>query len=101
MSLSFIDPRGVPAAAPERYGARFDPTRYPGEVRIGLLANGFPDSVAFLREVERAVKGATERRGPVTSTVFADKGNASVPASEHLVLGMAREVQVVVTAYGH
>ena len=64
---------------------------------VGLLANGFPDSVAFLDEVEHALTdvlpGAVVRRY--------DKGNASIVAGDQLLDGITAECTAVVTAYGH
>ena len=61
------------------------------------MANGFPDSVRFLDELERALRAVR----PDLQVLRYDKGNASVVASEDLLERMSREVQAVVTAYGH
>ena len=48
MAISFLDPRGESAVEPTPYdlSTRLDPG-----VTVGLLANGFPDSVEFLDAV--------------------------------------------------
>ena len=71
-----------------------DPT---GPVRIGLLANGFPDSVPFLEAVGRALEAAF----PQITTQLWDKGNASITASDALVQEIYAASDGVVAAYGH
>ena len=62
------------------------------------MANGFPDSVAFLERVRESLK----RRTPAdTVIVVHNKGNASAVATEAQIDALAGEAQVVVTAYGH
>jgi hypothetical protein len=94
MSISFHDPRGETRAAAEPYACHHALGK--GAV-IGLLANGFPDSVAFLNAVEVALAetlpDATFRRY--------QKPGASAPASAELVRTMASECDALVTAYGH
>ena len=52
MAISFLDPRGESAVEPTPYdlSTRLDPG-----VTVGLLANGFPDSVEFLDAVGEAI----------------------------------------------
>ena len=57
--MEFHDPRADPSAPVEAYALSIDLTR--GPVAIGLLANGFPDSVAFLERVEEALRPFGER----------------------------------------
>lgn len=94
MTVRYVDPRGEPAAAAEPYGLA-DPLEE--GVVVGLMANGFPDSVAFLDRVEEAlqvaVPGATFRRY--------DKGNASALATDEMLDTIAAECRTVVAAYGH
>lgn len=66
-------------------------------VTIGMLANGFPDSVPFLAEVEAALRTAL----PDARFVHYDKGNASTIASDELLGRIVGECQAVVAAYGH
>ena len=47
--VEFLDPRAGVAAPVEPYGLAADWSA--GPPTIGLLANGFPDSVAFLDQV--------------------------------------------------
>lgn len=94
MTVQYVDPRGEPAAAADPY-ALADPLDE-GTV-IGLMANGFPDSVAFLDRVEEALTATV----PGVSFRRYDKGNASALASDELLDTIAAECRSVVAAYGH
>lgn len=96
MSLRFIDPRALagPDDSPYTGALAVDPT---GPVRIGLLANGFPDSVPFLEAVGKALEAAF----PQITTQLWDKGNASITASDALVQEICAASDGVVAAYGH
>jgi hypothetical protein len=94
LPIHFFDPRAPRAAPPEPYRLRAD---LDGAVTIGLLANGFPDSVAFLDAVESALAAAL----PTASFRRYDKGNPSIPASEALLERITAECTVVASAYGH
>ena len=93
--VQLLDPRAGVAAPVEPYGLAADWSAAPPT--IGLLANGFPDSVAFLDQVGEAIR----RRLPDVVLRSWNKGNASAPASDQLLDGIAAEVQAVVAAYGH
>lgn len=92
-SVRFVDPRSASATTPEPYALRADLAN----ATIGLLANGFPDSVNFLTEVEAVLKAAL----PGTTFARYDKGNASMPASSEMLGEIAAECTAVVAAYGH
>ena len=64
---------------------------------IGLLANGFPDSVEFLNELGAALQ---KLRPAIVLHVY-NKGNASIPANEQLLGEIGGECVGVVAAYGH
>ncbi len=64
---------------------------------IGLLANGFPDSVEFLDELGAALQAL---RPGITLHAY-NKGNASIPANEQLLGEIGGECVGVVAAYGH
>ena len=64
---------------------------------IGLLANGFPDSVEFLDELGAALQQL--RPGVVVHAY--NKGNASIPANEQLLGEIGGECVGVIAAYGH
>ena len=86
MTIEFHDPRGEQRRASEAYALALD---CEAAVTIGLLANGFPDSVAFLDAVESALVRRYAKPG------------ASAPASADLVARIAGECDALVTAYGH
>ena len=67
------------------------------EATVGLLANGFPDSVEFLAEVGKALQALR----PGLSIKHYNKGNASVPANEQLLGEIGGECVGVIAAYGH
>lgn len=66
-------------------------------ISIGFLANGFPDSVNFLNELE----GVMQALEPGIEVHSYNKGNASVPANDELLGKIQSECHAVVAAYGH
>jgi len=92
--MEYLDPRAEPIAAPEPYD--LSQSIEPG-TNIALLANGFPDSVPFLRHVEAALSDAFDG---LTFTLF-DKGDASVVVSEEMLAEIEADCQAVIAAYGH
>jgi|GEM_PF-90886 len=92
-TVRFVDPRSASATQPEPYELRADLAA----ATIGLLANGFPDSVNFLTEVEAVL------RAQLPGATFAryDKGNASMLASPEMLDEIATTCTAVVAAYGH
>ena len=89
-----MDPRGVPSRAVEPY-TRLAPLQ-PGDT-VALFANGFPDSVAFLEHVEKALSHEV----PGVHFIHLNKGNASALASEDHLSTIADSCSAVVAAYGH
>lgn len=94
MAISFLDPRGESAVEPTPYdlSTRLDPG-----VTVGLLANGFPDSVEFLDAVGEAI---TARR-PGIELARWNKGDASAIANDTMLGEIEAECVAVVAAYGH
>ncbi len=92
--IEFLDPRAEPAAPVEAFTLAADLS---GPVDIGLLANGFPDSVAFLRHVEEALAALL----PEARFRHYDKGDASSVVSDALLGTIVAESRAVVAAYGH
>jgi hypothetical protein len=94
MTVHYHDPRAALPTAPLAYTLGAD---FSQPLTLGLLANGFPDSVEFLDAVEAALgehqPGLTIRRY--------NKGNPSIPATAALLAQIAGECQVVASAYGH
>ena len=64
---------------------------------IGLLANGFPDSVEFLNAVGEAIRALF----PSIKVREYNKGNATIAAGEKLLQEITGECAGVIAAYGH
>ena len=94
--VRFLDPRAQPGAAVEPYELCWDVSVGPPP-SIGVLANGFPDSVPFADEVAAALG----RRVPNAALHTWNKGNASAPASAALLDEVAGTTAVCVALYGH
>lgn len=93
--IEFVDPRAEPGAVVEPYQLTTDPDE-PG-FTIGLVANGFPDSEAFLDNVEHALA----RRLPAAAFRRYNKGNASAIISDEMLEAVVADCHGVVGAYGH
>ncbi len=94
MTIQYVDPRGVPAkpADPYELGVSLGP-----DTVVGLLANNFHDSIAFLDEVEAALHA----QYPSIATKRYKKRNASDIASDDLLAKIRSECHGLITAYGH
>ena len=93
--VEFVDPRAEPGAPVEHYQLSIDVEAQPST--IGLVANGFPDSEAFLDQVEKALAVAL----PDASFRRWNKGNASAMISDHMLDEVVDGCDAVVGAYGH
>ena len=93
--IEFHDPRAPTEVAVTPYTLGCDLQQNNG-VTVGLLANGFPDSVAFLE----AVATALEQRVNVKVKHW-NKGNASIPASSAILDEIKASCRAVIAAYGH
>jgi hypothetical protein len=94
MTLQFVDPRGVPSRPADPYVLSLELTP---TTTIGLLANNFPGSVAFLDELEQAIHSSY----PELATKRYAKPNASDTATTMLMSTIEAECDGLVTAYGH
>lgn len=92
--MEFLDPRAEPGAAVEPYALAADLS---GPVRLGLLANGFPDSEEFLSRLEKSLT----QRLPQASFVRFNKHNASAYVSDAMRDEAVEACDAVVAAYGH
>ena len=92
--MEFLDPRAQSVTPVEPYRGRA--ALVAGET-IGLFANGFPDSVAFLEHVGAALQRAV----PGIGVKLWNKGNASALASQQHLGEIQAECTAVVAAYGH
>ncbi len=95
MSIQFLDPRADTSTPIQPYELSTDLSG--DSVAIGLLANGFPDSVAFLDQLEAAMAVSL----PKVSFHRYDKGDASAIASAEMLDSISAECSAVVAAYGH
>lgn len=93
--LEFIDPRAEPGTPVEPYELSIDLDD--GAVSIGLLANGFPDSEAFLDHVEKSLA----QQLPAATFHRYNKHNASSVVSDEMLDTIVAECRAVVAAYGH
>ena len=93
--IQFVDPRAEPGAPVEPYTLSLDDVQAP--LTVGLLANGFPDSVSFLDHVEQALRTTL----PQASFRRYDKGNASAVISDQMLDDVVGACHAVVAAYGH
>lgn len=94
-AIEFHDPRAEPGAPVDPYELSVDITE--GAPTIGLIANGFPDSEAFLDQVEKAMAVAL----PQVSFRRWNKHNASSMISDAMLDEVADDCAAVVGAYGH
>lgn len=93
--MEFIDPRPRLVVGSERYSARLDPGREAPVV--GLLANGFLDSAAFLGAVADALAGLLP--GATFRSVV--KAVPAQPLRDEQIWVLAHDCDAVVAAYGH
>ena len=92
--MEFLDPRGTSLTPIEPYRGR---AALAAGDTIGLFANGFPDSVAFLDHIGTALQQAI----PGIGIMAWNKGNASALASVQHLDEIQAECSAVVAAYGH
>ena len=95
--IEFHDPRGEIATKAEPYNLSHPLADEGAGTTLGLLANGFPDSETFLKQVGQAV----QRRLPKLEIKFWNKGNASIPAPQEMLDEIKGVCQVAIAAYGH
>ncbi len=96
--IEFHDPRGDVGIEAESYDLSCDITVNQGQgMTVGLLANGFPDSDNFLT----AIGDGLQRRLPNITIRNWNKGNASIPAPQHMLDEIKASCQVAIAAYGH
>lgn len=94
MGISFVDPRGESAVEPVPYELA---TNLEPGTTVGLLANGFPDSVEFLDAVGDAIAALR----PDIQLARWNKGDASAIAGDAMLDEIQQECTAVVAAYGH
>ena len=93
MAIEYLDPQADPAEPVTPYELSAEG----GALTIGLLANGFPDSVPFLDAVGESLR----RVRPDVEVRAWNKGNASMVADDQLMAEITDACDAVVAAYGH
>ncbi|MCY4195164.1 MAG: hypothetical protein OXF04_12885 [bacterium] len=93
MAIEYLDPQAEPGEPVTPY----DLSAGGGALTIGLLANGFPDSVPFLDAVGESLR----RVRPDVEVRAWNKGNASMAANDQLMAEITGACDAVVAAYGH
>lgn len=94
MAIRFFDPRPPTPESRDAYAVAAPRTQ---ARRIGLLANGFPDSMAFLDAVARAFTAAA----PDTRFVRVEKMSPPTPLTPEQVRMLTDDCDAVIAAYGH
>ena len=95
--ITFHDPRGAVATEVEDYALNFAFNEDGEGVTFGLLANGFPDSEAFLHKVGEVL----QQKFAKAKVKVWNKGNASIPAPEDMLAEIQESCQIAIAAYGH
>ena len=94
--IDFHDPRGEIATPMDAYDLRVD-LRGHNDPSLALLANGFPDSEAFLELLAEVM----QEQLPSLRVSHFNKGNASIPAPAEMLDAAVESGVGVVAAYGH
>ncbi len=94
--IEYHNPKGAVATKPTPYDLGIN-IRGANQITIGLLANGFPDSVNFLEKIGQVIR----EEEPGVELAFYDKGNASIPASDKILGEIKSDCDAVISAYGH
>ena len=93
--VQFLDPRASVGVTVDPYQLSIDLAALP-HPRVAFLANGFPDSVAFLKQIRIALQALI----PQMQGLDFDKGNASITVSDAMLTEIAT-ADAAVAAYGH
>ncbi len=96
MPVTFMDPRPRIDVVPDVAAPQLATKGAEGAV-FGLLANGFPDSAAFLTEVAAAVAS----RLPAATFRSVEKSRPSDVLTEQQLEVLRSECDAVIAAYGH
>jgi hypothetical protein len=95
--IEFLDPHSPPEQPVQHYALGLGTMLDDGAPRIGLLANGFADSDAFLD----AVQTSLAPRVPNATFVRARKPTPTVVLSDEMFADLVQRCDAVVSAYGH
>ena len=93
MAIEYLDPQADPGEPVTPYQL----SAGSGALTIGLLANGFPDSVPFMDAVGESLR----RVRPDVDVRAWNKGNASMVVDDQMMAEITEACDAVVAAYGH
>ena len=91
--VTFLDPTAESGAPVQPYELFADTS---GPIRVGLVANAFPDGSRFMHKLEDALASAM----PKASFLHYQKPNVA-PVTEAQIAVITEECDVVVAAWGH
>ena len=94
MTVEYYDPRAEQMTRPQPYELK---ARLSAPLTVGLLANGFQDSVTFLEQLESALAAKL----PQVRFKHYNKGDVSIVVTEEMLSSIASECSALVCAYGH
>ncbi len=94
--IEYHNPEASTATASLPYDLSL-PLRDTAGVQVGLLANGFPDSVPFLESLQVSLQVLL----PGVKFRLFNKRDASRPADEELLGEIEGECAALIAAYGH
>ncbi len=93
MTVTFLDPTAEGGIPVEPYELFADTS---GPIRIGLLANAFPDGVKFMDNLESELASAL----PQAALLRYQKPNVA-PVTGELIDAITEECDAVLAAWGH
>lgn len=93
MPVTFLEPTAEAGRPVEAYELFADTS---GPIRLGLIANAFPDGVEFMDKLEAELATAL----PQASFRRYKKPDVA-PVTEHLIEAITEECDAVLAAWGH
>ena len=93
MPVTFLDPTAEAGKPAEPYELFIDTS---GPIRLGLLANAFPDGVEFMDKLEAELATALPQ-----ATFRRYKKPNVAPVTEDLIEAITEECDAVLAAWGH
>ena len=99
MAITFMDPTAEPSTPISPYEPKADLDSEAGTV-IGLLANSFVDSEAFLSQIAERI-AADHPRVSFREYNKVSPKRAAEAISEERAIAIKNECMAVITAYGH
>ena len=94
MTVEYYDPRAEQMTRSQPYDLKVNLS---AAATLGLLANGFQDSVTFLEKLETALAAKL----PEVKFKHYNKGDVSIVVTDEMLSSIASECSALVCAYGH